>query len=90
MSWERPGYDTRTVRVVQASMGVLNLVLAGMVVYLRFGAFQRMVEGMEARGTEVPDWLELGFTGLVLAMAVFLGVRGLGLLRNAFRSSTED
>jgi hypothetical protein len=68
-------------RWIHLAMAVLQLVLVGMLLYLRFGPFARFLASLEARGTEVPAWLPLLFSGGVAVLSFFLGVRAVLSLR---------
>lgn len=70
------------------ALGVMNLVLAGMMVYLRFGPFQRVLDRMAEQGTEVPAWLPNGFSLGVLVMGGFLVFRGVSSIRQGLRSDS--
>jgi len=74
-----------SVRWVHGVLGALNLVLGGMVVYLRLGPFRTLVSRLAEREVALPGWLIWGFTAGTLLIAGFLAWRGVRLVRKALR-----
>jgi len=79
---------SRGERYLQLVMSGLHVVLAGMLVYFRFGPAARVLSQLRARGLEIPAWLPLTMTVGVLAVAGFLALRGLRSFRR-FRGDTD-
>jgi hypothetical protein len=71
------GPSTRAERYLQLVVAVLHVVLAGMLLYFRFGPAAAVIEQLRDRGVAVPGWLPLGMTVGTLFVAGFLAVRGL-------------
>ena len=77
-------------RPLNAVMAILHLTLVGMLIYLRLGPMAKAIARFAESATPLPSWLILGITVGTFVIAAFIGLRGIGYLRAALRSSTES
>jgi len=74
-----------SARLLLTAMAALHFLIAGMLLYLRWGPIERAFETFIQQGLEIPAWLSQGMTLGTVFMALFLTGRGLLSLRKAWR-----
>jgi hypothetical protein len=81
----RPGAGNPgpAARVSNAVLALLYFLLAGMVLYFRFGPFARVIDRFRGEGAQVPSLYVWGGTAVLGGVALFLVWRGWRFLRRA-------
>lgn len=86
VEFQRRQQDPRSERILSLVLAVLYLAVVAMILYFRFVSYPQVTARLAEQGTVVlPDWFHVVFTLGPLAFAVFLGLKGLQLLRRGLR-----
>jgi hypothetical protein len=79
----RPGSTGPAARASNAVLALLYFLLAGMVLYFRFGPFARVIDRFRGEGARIPSAYVWGGTVVLGGVALFLVWRGWRYLRRA-------